>query len=493
MGHVSAGRLEISPIGRLSSYTALVQSVITPQESSRLDESTSFPLATLMERAGYAVSCAAGLGYGDSVAVLTGKGNNGGDGWVAAFHLAKRGTRVKVHEFAAPNEGSLASDVRERALAAGVRLHELTDVWTPDLVIDALFGVGFSGELPDVLSDWAGTSARVLSIDIPSGVDASTGEVRGRAFTADTTVTFHALKPGLLVGAGAERAGDVAVVDIGLSGEIPIWLLCESRDAPLPQRPRHSHKWSAGSVALVGGSVGMGGAPVLAADAALAAGAGAVTVVRPGGVDGPLPAHLLSHSVGGGDCFTQADIGPVLTLADRFDVLVLGPGAGRSSDAVLAEIAARWPGPAVIDADALRAIADADVIAARSAPTVLTPHAGELRSLRSMETEPVADTALRYGAVIVEKGNPTFIHGQRTWVVNTGGAELATIGTGDVLSGMIGAFLAAGMEPDVAARSAAYWHGVAGARQRKKRLVTAANLIDAVGEVLAGAANSEPE
>lgn len=462
-----------------------MQLVITPQESARLDEASLIPVATLMENAGYAIACAAGLGYGDSVAILTGKGNNGGDGWVAAFHLARRGVAVRVHEYAEPVAGSLAGRMRQRALDAGGTVKPLDARWVPSLIIDAVFGVGFAGELPSELVPWTEIGVPVLAVDIPSGVHAGNGEVTVAAFNARRTVTFHALKPGHLIGSGADHSGEVTVVDIGLTGERPIWAVCEESDAPIPGRDRRAHKWSVGSVAVVGGSGGISGAPVLAARAALVAGAGAVTVVRPGGVTGPIPPELLSHAVGSDDHFTGLDAGEVLGLAQRFGVLVLGPGAGRASDAVLAKVAVEWPGPLVLDADGLRAAIHASEIADRTGPTVLTPHAGEMDALRSHPGESAADIGLRYNATVVEKGNPTFIHGAATWVVRTGGPELATIGTGDVLAGMIGAFLSTGLDTESAVRSAVYWHGVAGAELRSVRTVTAATLVDAVARTLA--------
>jgi ADP-dependent NAD(P)H-hydrate dehydratase / NAD(P)H-hydrate epimerase len=462
-----------------------VKPVITSKESARLDRASSISVATLMGNAGYAVACEAGVGYGDSVAILTGKGNNGGDGWVAAFHLARRGADVVVHEFGVPEPETVAAYMRDRALAAGIAVRSVDAVWTPSLVIDAVFGVGFSGDLPQSLTPWTKSSATLLSVDIPSGVHADTGTVPSTAFHADKTVTFHALKPGHLVGPGSDYCGVVAVVDIGLVGERPMWLLCDASDAPVPIRDRHAHKWSAGSVAVVGGSPGMAGAPVLAARAALAAGAGAATVVTPARTNAVVPAELLSHMIGSSDQFEPANTDAVLQLAERFDVLVLGPGAGRGSDNALEEIAALWPGPLVLDADALRAARDPTRIAARQAATILTPHAGELDALRIHPDEPADEVGQRYGAVVVAKGNPTFVHGGETWVVASGGPELATIGTGDVLAGMIGAFLSAGFDPAIAARSAAYWHGVAGARQNGVRTVTASSLIDAVGGTLA--------
>ncbi len=218
-----------------------MQLVITPEESGRLDLASSEPVGVLMERAGLAVALAAvdmGAGYGARVAVLAGTGNNGGDGYVAAKYLARRGCAVTVYTLGPPKEGNTAAqNAAGAAEAAGVRVKPLDQPEAADLLIDAMFGVGFSGSLPDVASPWTEVDAPVLAVDVPSGLDAASGDVPGEAFTADRTVTFHAFKPGHLLGEGPERCGIVTIADIGLRGGKAAMLVCGEADAARPRGP----------------------------------------------------------------------------------------------------------------------------------------------------------------------------------------------------------------------------------------------------------------
>jgi hydroxyethylthiazole kinase-like uncharacterized protein yjeF len=466
--------------------------VITPEESSRLDAASVEPVETLMERAGLGVALAAvdlGVGYGSRVAVLAGAGNNGGDGYVAARYLQRRGAQVTVHALGYPRDHySPARLASIRAVASGVKVVDLDSPESADLVIDALFGVGFRGELPAVVLPWLGHDAPILSVDVPSGLLARSGEVAGEGFFADATVTFHALKPGHLIGEGPERCGVVDIVDIGLTGGDPELRLCEADDAPLPVRPRTAHKWSAGSVAVVGSSRGMVGAGVLAARTALYAGAGSAAVVCPGAVQAQAAAMspgLLTCGVGDEESFSAADVDDVIEYTDRFDVVVLGPGLG-SDDGFVREFVARRNGKLLIDADGLNNLGGLDPLADRRAPTVITPHAGEFERLTGEPAGYPAAAAIRdkAGIVVLLKGNPTFVLGAEQWVVTTGGPELATIGTGDVLAGMVGALWARGLDGETAARSGAFWHGVAGSTLAERRTVTAEDLVYSVGELL---------
>ena len=224
------------------------------------------------------------------------------------------------------------------------------------MLIDALFGVGFRGRLPEAVVPWTATTAPVLAVDVPSGLLADTGEVEGTSFVANRTVTFHALKPGHLLGQGPERCGRIEVIDIGLIGGEPELLVAEDTDAPRPTRPRTAHKWSAGSVAVVGGSPGLSGAALLAADAALNAGAGAVMLAVPHGLEPAYEASapgLLTRAIGSDSRFYASDATAVLEAADRFDVMVLGPGLGRDQGPFVKAILDGWHKGIVIDADAL--------------------------------------------------------------------------------------------------------------------------------------------
>lgn len=463
--------------------------MITPEESARLDSETSVPMATLMERAGLGVAiAAAGMGarYGTRVIVLAGPGNNGGDGYVAARHLKRRGVDVTVRSLGYPKgDGSVRRAEAIAAVHAGVTVRDLGDPEPCDLIIDAVFGVGFHGALPERVVPWTTHPAPVLAVDLPSGLDGLDGTRRGPAFHATETVTFHALKTGHLVGSGPESSGEVRVVDIGLSGERPEWLVCEDGDAPVPRRHRDSHKWSSGSVVVVGGSVGLGGAPMLAARSALEFGAGAVRVLLPGPAQAQAAAMdpgVMTSGIGESAAFGVATVDEVLDAAAGFDAMVLGPGLGREAAEFAAHLTARWDKPLILDADALDARV-IEPISQRAAPTIVTPHAGEFTRLVGEPASPGSAAALaaRVGPIVVLKGAPTFVMGAERWVVVSGGPELATIGTGDVLAGMVGALVSRGCDPEIAARAAAHRHGLAGRSLAELTTVTATGLARHIG------------
>lgn len=462
--------------------------VITPAESVRLDGASLVPESVLLERAGLAVAISAarmGAGYGTRVVVLAGTGNNGGDGWVAARHLRRRGVDVVVRSLGYPRGDS--SPRRQAAIAAirgGVPVAPLGAPERADLIVDALFGSGFHGTLPERVAPWTEHPVPVLAVDLPSGLDGTSGLASGPVFRAARTVAFHALKTGHLLGIGPDVSGEVEVADIGLGGEEPEWLLCEDADAWVPARSRVAHKWSAGAVAVVGASPGIAGAAVLTGRAALSFGAGAVRLVVPGGVAGVVGAMdpgLLTAAVGDGQGFSATDAAAVVTAAARCEVLAIGPGLGPTTGFVPSLLEA-WPGPVVVDADAIDAV-DEEHLAARHAPTVITPHAGEFARLAGTAASPAAaaELAERTGVVVLLKGAPTFVMGRHRWVVTSGSADLATIGTGDVLTGMVAALLARGMSAEDAARSAAHRHGRAGRARAAVTSVTASGLLDEIG------------
>ncbi len=447
-------------------YDRLVKPVLSPAESARLDAESAVPIPVLMERAGVAVAHAAvrmGVGYGSRVAVLVGPGNNGGDGYVAADHLRRRGVAVDVLALAPPRTPTAVW----AAARWGGPVGALGDPDRPvDMVIDAVFGGGFRGGVPQSLRPWMALDVPVLAVDVPTGLDPSTGVVDEAAFTAARTITFHTLAPGHLIGEGPDRCGEVEVSDIGLEGGEPEMWLVEADDADRPARGRTVHKWSAGSVLVMGGSEGMVGAAVLAARAALRFGAGAVGISSASTDAAQLLApEVLSYRAG--------------EIPDRYGVLVVGPGMGPDGAALDAALATTRP--LVIDADAL-GLLPGDIEFDR--PVVLTPHAGEFARMSGgvadhHHARAVAD---RTGAVVVLKGNPTFVtDGGLPRVVRTGSPALATIGTGDVLSGMIGALMARGLPPLEAATSAAYWHGVAGTELGITSTLTADRLARGVG------------
>lgn len=427
-----------------------------------------------------------GARYGTRVLVLAGPGNNGGDGYEAARILRRRGVDVEVRALVMPDGGASPGQVAgARAMAAGVPIRRLGAPEPADLVIDALFGVGFHGDLPDEAVPWTDHAAPVLAVDLASGLDGAAGTVSGAAFVAARTVTFDAAKVGHHVADGPEHTGVLDVARIGLPAPEAQFVLCDDLDAPVPTRHRSDHKWSAGSVAVVGGSAGMVGAAVMAAEAALRFGAGAVRLIVPSGLRTEAAIGrpgIMTAGVGGVEAFSPADAGPILDALGRFDALVLGPGMGRGRGSLIAELLRRWDRPLVLDADGISG-ADVESIGRRTAPTVITPHAGEFERLTRAPASYQAafDLADETGAVVLLKGNPTFVGGDERWAVDSGGPELATIGTGDILAGMIGALVARGLPAETAARSAAHRHGLAGGHLATLTSVTAIGLLDEIG------------
>lgn len=463
--------------------------VITPAEASRLDLASEVPVEVLMERAGLGVALAAvrmGAGYGTRVAVLAGRGNNGGDAYVAARYLRQRGADVTIHCLGFPKgEASAARRAAAAAAAAGVRMVSWGAPTETDLIVDGLFGSGLAGPLPENVAPWTEIDAEVVAIDLPSGLDGLHGIVEGQAFTAARTVTFDALKVGHLLGQGPDRSGLVEVVPIGLPEPQPEFWICDDADAPVPSRRRDDHKWSVGSVAVVGGSAGLVGAAVMAASAALEFGAGAVRLITPGGVRAEAAVGhpgIMTGGVGSGDTFGPDDVGIILDEVGRFDVLVLGPGIGKGRGGLIDQLLARWDRPLVLDADGISG-ASVEALRRRSGPTVITPHFGEFERLTGVPASHTAafELAETAGVVVVLKGSPTFVAGSQRWAVTSGGPELATIGTGDVLAGMIGALIGRGLPLEVAARSAAYRHGLAGRHLASITSVTATGLLGEIG------------
>lgn len=447
--------------------------VLTAEEYRRVDQSYTGDLVDAMERAGYAVALAAarhGARYGTRVAVLTGPGNNGGDGYVAARYLKSRGVHVEVFSLAPPKTGE-AQAALAAAKLAGVRVSALGKPVAVDLVVDALFGGGVRRGLPDEVLSWMNTPTPVIAVDFPTGLDPDTGEIHEKAFRATETVSFSTPKTGHLLKRGPERCGRLTIADIGINGGDPSFHLADSSDASRPLRKRRAHKWSAGAVLILGGSAGMVGASVLAGRSALNFGAGTCVVSSPDPqlIQAAAP-ELLSYSL------QQAEE----SLA-RFDVVVAGCGLSPSHVEAIHPILVKAR-KVVLDAGALTPDA---LAAARhgAAEVVITPHDGEFPRVAGMRAGSYAirSLALSSGIVVLRKGNPTMVtDGGMPVLVTTGGPELATIGSGDVLAGMIGALWARGLGPHEAAVSGAYWHGVAGAALANDRTVTAGALVDQI-------------
>ncbi|MFF7519067.1 NAD(P)H-hydrate dehydratase [Streptomyces pseudovenezuelae] len=428
------------------------------------------PEGALMQRAaaGLAAACADLLGrvYGRRVVLLVGSGDNGGDALYAGARLARRGAGVAAVLLAPERAHSagLAALRRAGGRAVGVEGAERL-IEQADLLLDGIVGIGGKGGLrPDAarLAEAAERSrAAVVAVDLPSGVDADTGEVRGAAVRADLTVTFGTHKPGLLIDPAREYAGSVRLVDIGLSlppqAELEALQHADVRRL-LPVPGGESDKYRRGVVGIAAGSARYPGAAVLAVYGALRGGAGAVRYVGPAAdaVIARFPETLVS------------DRGP--KHAGRVQAWVVGPGAGDDASAVGEVLASEVP--VLVDADGLR-LADRDAVRARTAPTLMTPHAGEAAALLGVPREEVEGARLasarelagRYGATVLLKGSTTLVAdagGGAVRVNPTGTAWLATAGSGDVLSGLAGSLLASGLSALDAGSVGAYLHGLAG-------------------------------
>ena len=468
--------------------------VLSVAEMQAVDAAASVSVDTLMDRAGLSVAieaCRMGAAYGDVVHVLCGSGNNGGDGYIAAAYLRRRGVDARVHSFGTPSSDAAPGRARHRALSNGVPMSPITTAPSESgsLVIDAVFGTGFHGTLPHEVAAWANASASVLAVDVPSGVHGDTGEVDGTAFRAERTVTFHAPKPGHILGSGPDLCGEVVVVDIGLDGGTPTMFRFTDDDVAVPSRQRTAHKWSVGAVATIGGMPGLTGAALLAARAALRSGAGVSSILTTAATVATYEAlapELTTMQASETDSWRD-HASEVLSLLARYDVLVVGPGLEPAPSQFVERLLEGFDGPMVVDAGAIGAITRLDTLLEREAPTVLTPHAGEFHRLTGVEAnhEEAMRLADATGATVLLKGNPTFVASRELVVVDAGGPELASIGTGDVLAGVIAALLAAGVEPGLAAATGAHLHARAAAGLAGSTVVTASDLVDAVGAIIA--------
>jgi hydroxyethylthiazole kinase-like uncharacterized protein yjeF len=470
--------------------------LLTPEEARTLDAATQAagtPAAVLMERAGEAVarSCLDLMGgaYGRRAVVACGKGNNGGDGFVTARHLARAGVRVAVF---ADEPAGVAGEMRDRLVReSDVRVRPLEPeaiaraLTRADLAVDAIAGTGLRGA-PD--GSWAAaidalnaSGVPIVAVDIPSGVDGGTGAAPGAAIRAELTVTFGAAKVGGALLPGAEFAGAIRVVDIGFDDDAiraSAWLT-EPDDvaSALPERPLDGQKKTSGTLVVVAGSRKMTGAARLVARAAMRVGAGYVVVAVPASILPVVQAELTEAvflpvaETPDGSIAPEA-VDAVIDAASGAHAVAIGPGLSRDEGTAsfVREVVRTAPVPLVVDADALNAFAsDAGAIADRKADAVLTPHAGELARLlgrepsvdRIADARTLADTTR---AVALVKGTRTVVVDQAgvAQVNPTGSTALATAGTGDVLTGTIGGLVARGIEPSAAAWAGAYLHGLAG-------------------------------
>jgi NAD(P)H-hydrate epimerase len=424
------------------------------------------------------------------IAVVCGKGNNGGDGLVTARLLREQGRDVRVLLLADASElrGDAETNL-ERLPGDPPRPFSAEALDGAAGIVDAILGTGFAGTPREpALGAITAINARaptatVVACDVPSGVDASTGEVAGEAVRAHATATFHAGKPGLWIAPGKGHSGEVRVIDIGIPDGGPeadgIGLIGDAVTDAVPRRGSDSTKFAAGSVLVCGGSIGLTGAPCMASEAAARAGAGYVTACVPASLNLVFETRLLEVMTvplpDAAGHLTEEGLDTVLNRSGRVQALVLGPGIGRepATIALTRAIAQRAEVPLLLDADGLFAHSGRlGTLADRPDATVLTPHAGELGRLLERESadveahrlDAVRTAAAQSGAIVVLKGDDTLVAepGGRV-AVNRGGAPaLATAGTGDVLSGVIGAYLAKGMHPFHAACAGVFLHAAAG-------------------------------
>jgi NAD(P)H-hydrate epimerase len=435
----------------------------------------------LMERAG-ALAAAVALESVFSArryTVVCGGGSNGGDGRIAARHLEAAGKEVRLVDAKAGE----------------------TDLGEPEVIVDALFGTGFAGEpradAAALIERINAADARVFAIDLPSGVDASTGEIAGAAVRADATVTFHGRKVGLVVAPGRFHAGNVHVADIGLDPiETEHRLVGIGVLGAVPRRREGDNKYTSGHVLVVGGSRGLTGAPSLSALAAMRADAGYVTVAAP---ESTLPVfeqrllEAVKRPLPDEDgIVTAAAAEIVLELARKASALAIGPGLGRGPGPkeLVRRVLAELELPAVVDADALFELEPGEW----PAPRVLTPHEGELARLLGRESKDIAahrvaavrEAAERFNCVVLLKGADTLVAapGKGLLVSALGLPSLATAGTGDVLTGIVAAFLAKGVEPQLAAAAAAAAQQRAAVEAPQRAGLIASDLIDALPRAL---------
>jgi NAD(P)H-hydrate epimerase len=485
-------------------------------------EEQGVPSPELMEAAGSALAEAvASLAPQGPVRVVCGKGNNGGDGFVAARVLAAMGFEVEALLLWPGEELGGDAEVNFKRFGGDLVDGDLGPrLAGSGAVVDAIFGTGFSGapREPAAAAITAVNScgAPVVACDIASGVDASSGEVAGEAVRADLTVSFHGAKLGQLVAPGKRCTGELRVVPIGIPPSAPEEAAAGEIDPSVlllaPRRGPASTKFSSGQVAIAGGSRGLTGAVRMSSLAAIRAGAGYATVAVPADLElifEIAEAEVMSVGCPGGDgCLVPASAKAVLRTFERAAAGVLGPGLGRDpgSFELAREVAPKIEAPLVLDADGLNAFAGRlGELSGRSAPTVLTPHAGELGRLLERDAEEVdahrlacaREAAEAAAAIVVLKGDDTIVtDGSRLAVNALGAPALATAGSGDVLSGIAAALLARGLDPFSATCAAVIAHARAG-RLAAERVgaaesVIAGDVIDAVpaGILPPGASNN---
>lgn len=495
--------------------------IVTPEEMAALDryaiETLKIPGEDLMESAAEAVVRAVektiGGFSGLRVLALCGKGKNGGDGMAAARILSKRGAKVKIELLAEP--GKLTGETRlnyDRAVTNGIPfVSNIENYGDYDLVLDGLFGTGFSGKLEspyrEVLSLVNETARYVMAIDIPSGLNGLTGIPEKDAVRADETITFALPKVGLLCDLAADVVGKLTVSEIGFPKKMMEEVETNeaafgANDVISLKRARNVHKGTFGNVLIIAGSEGMSGAAVLAARGALRMGAGKVTVAAPGCIE-PIVASAVIEAM----TVPLPDKGGVLspkaaeyieTLLPSFDAVLIGPGlrTEEGSRKAVETVLEKTGCPIVLDADALNVI-DTHLTCLDHANAVLTPHPGEMARLLGKTPQVIQENRLKFArelavshkVTVALKGARTVTAGEdkKAWFNLSGNAGMASGGMGDVLGGMIAALLGQGIPRDKAVTSAVYLHGAAGDAASLKygeTALTASDLLEALPEVI---------
>lgn len=487
----------------------------------------------LMENAGRAfvdeLERAYGLLASRTAVIVSGKGNNGGDGFVIARHLLNRGVRVQVVLLckktdvkgdARTNLNILLKLLHARRDAGSLReissAQPLRQFAQADIIVDAIFGTGFSGAVRGLQRnaiEWMNKQQSfIAAVDIPSGVASNTGIVENIAVRADLTVTMGLAKIGHYVGAGREHAGDVRVVDISIPrflfvpGRNPVFrVLSEDVTAILPKRSLTAHKYSVGKVFVLAGSRGLTGAPFMTAQSAMKAGAGAVVMGVPRSVYQPLVRKLTEVMVTPLDdtdtgSIAASALDDIRTKIEWADVVAIGPGLSQHEETqhVIRVLIESIPKPLVVDADGLNAIGrDHRVLRKRSFPTILTPHVGELhrltggdsKAIDQLRVEVAPRAAKEMKSVVILKGAPTITGtpNGNAYVNTTGNPAMATAGAGDVLTGITASLLAQGLGAEQAAYAAVFVHGMAGDIAAAKfggKSVMALDILDQLPAVL---------
>lgn len=528
--------------------------VLSPEEMRKVDKKAveaGFPELILMEIAGRGVAEKARLilersgnehehphehdhkhqnnhdNYKDKVLIIAGKGNNGGDGLVAARYLDIWGFRVKVLLLAAEEELKASSlencnlctlrgiDIEYLEGIDEGKLKEIENlIRDADLLIDAMLGTGIKGSVKQpysILIDLINQAANsVLAVDIPSGIDGGNAKILGKAIRADFTITMAYPKLGLLAFPGRNYCGEIEIVDLGIPVEYaleqnPTHFVLDNDEALylLPERAKNSHKGSFGKVGVIGGSPGMSGAPFLTGFAALNVGAGLVRVAVPEEIQsivaGYSPELMTIGLKSSEDFLEREDLDKIDKLMDNSTVMAVGPGLGVSdaSSQILEKLLREYPGTIIIDADGINSLNNFELLSKREKPTILTPHPGEMAGLLGKDIQDIqADRiniarnfALDYNVFLILKGAATVIALPEGIIyINPSGNEgMATAGSGDVLTGIIAGLLGMGLEAADAAILSPYLHGLAGdiaTAELSSYSMTAGDIITFIGKAV---------